>query len=41
MPDVLFTIADLGGWADVTDTFFDTEDGIMVAIEEERGVPIE
>ncbi len=31
VPDVLFTIADLGGWADVTDTFFDTEDGIMVA----------
>lgn len=40
-PATLFTIDDLGGWAEVTDTFFNPESGIMVAIEEDRGVPVE
>jgi sulfate transport system substrate-binding protein len=40
-PATLFTIDDLGGWTEVTDTFFNPESGIMVAIEEDRGVPVE
>jgi sulfate/thiosulfate transport system substrate-binding protein len=40
-PAVLFTIDDLGGWSEVTDRFFNAETGIMVAIEEDRGVPVE
>lgn len=31
-PPGLFTIADLGGWADVTTRFFDPKDGLMVPI---------
>ncbi len=38
-PPGLFTIADLGGWADVRSEFFDREDGIFAGIEEELGVP--
>ncbi len=38
-PPGLFTIADLGGWADVRSEFFDRENGIFAGIEEELGVP--
>ncbi len=38
-PPGLFTIADLGGWADVRKEFFDRENGIFADIEEELGVP--
>ncbi len=38
-PPGLFTIADLGGWADVRAEFFDRENGIFADIEEELGVP--
>jgi sulfate/thiosulfate-binding protein len=37
----LFTIADLGGWADVRERFFDRENGIVAGINEELGVPTE
>jgi sulfate/thiosulfate transport system substrate-binding protein len=37
-PD-LFTIADLGGWPDVSDTFFDRDSGVMADIERGLGVP--
>jgi sulfate/thiosulfate transport system substrate-binding protein len=40
-PSGLFTIADLGGWADVTDRFFNTEGGIMVDVERSIGVAVE
>ncbi len=40
-PKTLFTIADLGGWADVQKTFFDRGDGIMAGIERELGAPLE
>jgi len=39
VPATLFTIADLGGWADVTSKFFDPTNGIMAQIESEHGVP--
>ena len=32
-PPGLFTIADLGGWADVRTEFFDRENGIVADIE--------
>jgi sulfate/thiosulfate transport system substrate-binding protein len=38
-PSNLFTIADLGGWADVRERFFDRENGIVAGINEELGVP--
>jgi sulfate transport system substrate-binding protein len=36
-----FTIAQLGGWKAVTDTFFDTKTGVITAIEQQKGVPID
>jgi sulfate/thiosulfate transport system substrate-binding protein len=38
-PSGLFTIADLGGWADVRTRFFDREDSIFLDIENELGAP--
>jgi sulfate transport system substrate-binding protein len=38
-PPGLFTIADLGGWADVRTRFFDREESIFLDIENELGVP--
>ena len=38
-PPGLFTIEDLGGWADVTTEFFDPENGSVAAIEQDLGVP--
>ncbi len=38
-PPGLFTIADLGGWADVRTRFFDREESIFLDIESELGVP--
>jgi sulfate/thiosulfate transport system substrate-binding protein len=38
-PPGLFTIADLGGWADVRERFFDREESIFLDIENELGVP--
>jgi len=40
-PAGLFTIADLGGWADVTTRFFDAEKGIVTEIERNLGVSVE
>ncbi|RBY97122.1 sulfate ABC transporter substrate-binding protein [Blastococcus sp. TF02-8] len=40
-PSGLFTIADLGGWADVTSRFFDTDSGLMVDVERSIGVAVE
>ncbi len=37
-PQALFTIADLGGWATVSEEFFDRERGIVAGIEHELGV---
>jgi sulfate transport system substrate-binding protein len=37
-PAGLFTIADLGGWADVRTRFFDREESIFLEIENELGV---
>jgi sulfate transport system substrate-binding protein len=39
-PSGLFTIADLGGWSDVSKKFFDKEAGIMADIEQKIGVSI-
>jgi sulfate/thiosulfate transport system substrate-binding protein len=39
-PSGLFTIADLGGWPDVTKRFFDKQAGIMAGIEHRIGVSI-
>jgi len=36
-----FTIAELGGWKVVTTTFFDTKTGVITAIEQQKGVPID
>jgi sulfate transport system substrate-binding protein len=36
-----FTIAQLGGWKAVTDSFFDTKTGVITAIEQQKGVPID
>lgn len=38
-PKGLFTIADLGGWTDVTKRFFDPTSGVLVDIENQLGVP--
>ena len=40
-PSGLFTIADLGGWADVTTKFFDADKGIVTEIERNLGVSVE
>ena len=40
-PKTLFTIDDLGGWAEVQKTFFDREDGIMADIQREVGAALE
>jgi sulfate transport system substrate-binding protein len=40
-PAHLFTIADLGGWTAVTAKFFDTSSGVITAIEQNKGVPID
>ena len=40
-PAGLFTIADLGGWADVTTKFFDADKGIVTEIERNLGVSVE
>ena len=37
-PPELFTIADLGSWSQVNETYFDRENGIVAAIEAELGV---
>jgi sulfate transport system substrate-binding protein len=37
-PAALFTIADLGGWPEVREKFFDRENGIVAGIEKELGV---
>ena len=39
-PSGLFTIADLGGWSEVTKKFFDKQAGIMADIEQKIGVSI-
>jgi len=39
-PSGLFTIADLGGWSDVNQRFFDKQAGIMADIEQKIGVSI-
>ena len=39
-PAGLFTIADLGGWSDVSKLFFDPEDGIMADVESKIGVSV-
>jgi sulfate/thiosulfate transport system substrate-binding protein len=39
-PSGLFTIADLGGWSEVTKKFFDKETGIMADIEQKIGVSV-
>jgi sulfate/thiosulfate-binding protein len=36
----LFTIDDLGGWDQVTRTFFDRTDGVMAAVEKQVGVSV-
>ena len=38
-PANLFTIADLGGWAEISERFFDREAGLMAEIERGLGVP--
>jgi sulfate/thiosulfate transport system substrate-binding protein len=40
-PKTLFTIADVGGWSDVTKKFFDTTTGIVAGIERGLGVSVE
>ena len=40
-PQALFTIADLGGWAEVQERYFDREDGIVAEIQREVGAPLE
>ena len=39
-PAKLFTIADLGGWKDVSSRFFDPKQGLIVAIERSVGVSV-
>jgi sulfate transport system substrate-binding protein len=41
IPPGLFTIDDLGGWADVSERFFDRESGLMSEIENDLGVSVE
>jgi sulfate transport system substrate-binding protein len=38
-PPGLFTIAELGGWAEVNEKFFDRDNGIVAGIERDLGVP--
>jgi sulfate/thiosulfate-binding protein len=38
-PPGLFTIADVGGWSEVSKTFFDRETGVMAEINRNLGVP--
>ena len=40
-PSGLFTIQDLGGWADVATKFFDPDKGIVTEIERKLGVSVE
>jgi sulfate/thiosulfate transport system substrate-binding protein len=40
-PKTLFTIADLGGWPKVMETFFDRDNGIVADIEGDLGAPLE
>jgi sulfate/thiosulfate-binding protein len=40
-PKTLFTIAELGGWPKVMETFFDRDDGIVADIERDLGAPLE
>jgi sulfate/thiosulfate-binding protein len=40
-PKTLFTIADLGGWPKVMETFFDRDNGIVAGIERDLGAPLE
>jgi sulfate/thiosulfate transport system substrate-binding protein len=40
-PATLFTIADLGGWAEVQERFFDRQSGIMADIQREIGAPVD
>ncbi|MDQ3777265.1 MAG: sulfate ABC transporter substrate-binding protein [Actinomycetota bacterium] len=40
-PAGLFTIEDVGGWAEVQKRFFDREDGIMAGIQREVGAALE
>jgi sulfate transport system substrate-binding protein len=40
-PKTLFTIADLGGWDEVQERYFDREDGIVAEIQRDVGAPIE
>jgi sulfate/thiosulfate transport system substrate-binding protein len=37
-PSALFTIAKFGGWGEVTDKFFDRENGLVAKIEQDLGV---
>lgn len=39
-PDGLFTIADFGGWATVSDRFFNPDGGIMADVERNIGVSV-
>jgi sulfate/thiosulfate transport system substrate-binding protein len=39
-PSGLFTIAELGGWADVTKRFFDKQNGLVAGIERKVGVSL-
>jgi sulfate/thiosulfate transport system substrate-binding protein len=39
-PTALFTIADLGGWTQVTKDFFDTTTGVMTDVEKSIGVTV-
>lgn len=39
-PPGLFTIADFGGWSEVTKRFFDPKEGIMAEVEQHIGVSV-
>jgi sulfate/thiosulfate transport system substrate-binding protein len=40
-PAKLFTIEDLGGWSKVNEEFFDRDNGVVAAIFQNQGTPIE
>jgi sulfate transport system substrate-binding protein len=40
-PETLFTIADLGGWPEVQEKYFDREDGLVAGIQRDVGAPLE
>jgi sulfate transport system substrate-binding protein len=40
-PPGLFTIEKVGGWSNVNDRFFDSKSGLLVPIEQSKGVPTE